>query len=226
MNFRPITAAAILVVSALAGHAQGWTKNLYTSVGAAYVQQQDTILSESIGTMTVPGGTSTFDSGIRGDFILGYNINKAWGVEFNTGIIWNSMDTFNGTSLSSVNQTFNTYTIPFLANLVYRIPLKGPFSAYVGAGAGGAASILHYTSSTYDPSDSTFVFAYQAKAGVEYALTKHASLGVAYQFFGTTDPNWRFTVNYVGSILPPTDISFKEEGFYTHAFTVNFTWTF
>ena len=180
--------------------------------------------------MTVDGmpmgnGTATFDSGVRGDIILGYNISKAVGLEFNTGVIWNSMDTIDGTPLSSVQETFDTYTIPFLANLVYRVPLKGPFSAYVGAGAGGAASILHFTQSIYDPSDYTVVFAYQAKAGVEYALSKHASIGLAYQFFGTTDPNWKFSVTYVGTTTS-NEITYKESGFYTHAVTLSFTWAF
>lgn len=227
------TAVAGLALTTVAGQAQNWTqgsetwtKDFYATIGAAYSFQQDTTLTET-GIPIPASGTATFNPGFRGDVTLGYNINKSWAAECDAGVIWNSMDTFLGQSMDSSGQTFDTYTIPILGKVVYRLPFKGRWSAFVGAGGGGAASILHYTSSVYDPGDYTFVFAYQAEAGLSYALSKNASLGLAYQFFGTTDPSWQFTVNYVGPLnLPPTQIGFKESGFYTHSITLTFSWRF
>ena len=118
----------------------------------------------------------TFNPGIRGNIALGYNINRSWAAEFDTGVIWNSIDSFDGTSLSSVGASFDTYTIPLLVNVVYRIPIKGPWSSYLGAGAGGAASLLSYSQTylgtRYSWNNSTFVFGYQAKAGLQYQLNR------------------------------------------------------
>jgi len=52
------------------------------------------------------------------------------------------------------------------------------------------------------------------------------SFGIGYKFLGTTDPTWKFTIVDPGGILPPTQYSFTEKGFYTHSIGINLTWTF
>jgi opacity protein-like surface antigen len=205
---------------------QDWTQNLYAHVDAGYLYQEDTTLnySASSGTSTTSvNGTATFNPGFRGDAAFGYKINKLWAVEFDTGVLWNSMDQFNGNSLSSANQSFDTYTIPILANVIYKVPLKGPWVSYVGVGVGGAASILSYSASGYNFGDQTFVFGYQAKAGLQYNLTPNASIDLTYEFFGMTNPSWHFNQT-IG--ITTTDYQFNESGFYTHSIVVSFTWNF
>jgi len=163
---------------------------------------------------------TTFNLGIRGDIVLGYNINQSWAVEFETGVLWNSMDEVGGVSLSSIGQSFDTYTGPFLANVVYKVPLKGRLYPYVGIGVGGAAAIASFNTGGFTPTtlgDYTFVFACQGEAGLEYKLTKSVSVDVAYKFLGTTNPKWYF------SEIPDR---IEEDGFYTHAIVVSFTWNF
>ncbi|MGA9779065.1 MAG: outer membrane protein [Limisphaerales bacterium] len=206
------------------------TRNLYAYIDGGIAYQQDATLEETISSGTPPAiftsGTATFNPGIRGNIALGYDINRSWAAEFDTGVLWNSVDGFDGTSLSSVGASFDTYTIPLLVNIVYRIPIKGPWSSYLGAGAGGAASILSYSQTylgtRYSWDNSTFVFGYQAKAGLQYKLNKNASLDVAYEFFGSTDPSWSSTQTF-GT---PADYQFKEKGFYTHSLVISFTWNF
>lgn len=233
MNIRSITiAVATLVMSAVPGFAQDWTllgsmnwdwsEDLYAHVDAGYLYQQDTTLNESVGSLPTATANASFSPGIRGDIALGYNINKSWAVEFDTGVLWNSMDKVNGVSLSSVDTSFDTYTVPLLVNINYKVPLKGPWFPYAGVGVGGAVSILSYSQAGYSWENSDFVFGYQAKAGLQYRLTQNASLDIAYEFFGTTDPNW----NSVQNIGAPTDYDFKEHGFYTHSIVVSFTWRF
>ena len=107
-----------------------------------------------------------------------------------------------------------------LANITYKVPLKGSLSPYVGVGVGGAAAIASFNTGGLVPTvarDYSFVFAYQAGVGLKYALTKNASIDIAYKFFGTTNPNWNF--NKIPDRV-------KEGGFYTHSFSVGFTWSF
>jgi len=136
-------------------------------------------------------------------------------------LIWNS----SGNSQPyPANVTLDTYTIPILVNAVYRIPFKGPWSSYIGVGAGGAVSILSYTASAYNNLGSyNFVFAYQAKAGLEYRLSDNASIDLAYEFFGSSDPSWSFSQT-VG--FNTTDYTVKEKGFFTHSVVISLTWTF
>lgn len=164
---------------------------------------------------------------MRGNLAAGYNINKSWAAEFDTGVIWNSMDSVGGVSLNQPypqNVSFDTYTIPLLVNIVYKVPLKGDLVPYAALGAGGSVSILSYSRAATSFINSDFVFAYQAEVGLKYQLAKNASLGIAYQFLGTTDPSWSSTLT-VG-VQPPTSYQFKEKGFYTHSVSVNFTWSF
>lgn len=237
MNFRSITfVVAVLVVSATTGPAQDWTRSsrnwtqhLYTEIdlGGVY-QQQNTTLYQS----TANPLTATFNLGIRGNVVLGYDISKSFAVEFDTGVLWNSMDKAGGTSLDSSGKSFDTYTVPFMASVIYKVPVKGSWYPYVGVGVGGAASIAAinlgtvggFVSPTY--TDYKFVFAYQAEAGVEYKFTKNFSADVAYQFLGTTDPTWTFTVTDPNGILPPTEYTYTEKGFYTHSFVFSLTWHF
>jgi opacity protein-like surface antigen len=216
---------AVPVISAAVASAQDWTQNLYVGVDAGYMYQQDTTLDFSainISSSTSSSGNISFQSGMRADVTAGYNLNRSWAVEFDTGVLWSSSD------YSPLVANLNTYTVPLIANIIYKIPIKGPWSSYIGAGGGGAASIFSYK---YNPSgftadDYNFVFGYQAEFGLKYALTRNASLGIAYNFFGTTNPSWQFTEGTSTSIPPATTYHFTEKGFYTHSLVLSFTWNF
>jgi opacity protein-like surface antigen len=205
-----------------------WTQSLYSRVDFGGVFQQSTTLdkttSSGVGPSIFSSGTTTFNFGFRGDVALGYNINKSLAAEFDTGLLWNSADKIGVTTLGSANQSFVTYTIPILVNIIYKIPMKGPWSSYVGLGVGGAATILVYNNSIgSDMVDNNFVFAYQAEAGLSYKLSENASVGVAYDFLGTTDPSWNLS-QPIG--LTSTFFHIKEKGFYTHSISLSFTWDF
>jgi opacity protein-like surface antigen len=205
-----------------------WTQSLYSRLDFGGFFQQDATLditrSSGVGPSIFSSGTATFNFGFRGDVAVGYNINKSLAAEFDTGLLWNSADKIGTTMLSSTNQSLDTYTIPILVNIIYKIPMKGPWSSYVGLGVGGAATILVYNNSIgSDMVDNNFVFAYQAEAGLRYKLGENASVGVAYDFLGTTDPSWNLN-QPIG--LTSTFFHIKEKGFYTHSITLSFTWDF
>lgn len=238
MMFRSITiGVVVLVISIVAATAQErtvnskhWTRNLYTEIdlGGVYQQENTTLYQRTDNPLT-----ATFNLGIRGNAALGYDISKSFAVEFDTGVLWNSMNKVGGTSLDSIGQSFETYTVPFLATVIYKVPTGHSWYPYVGVGAGGAAAIASYnlgtmggfTSPTF--TDYNFVFAYQAEAGLEYKFTQNFSADVAYQFLGTTDPSWNFTAPAgPGGVPPATDYYFKEKGFYTHSLVLSLTWHF
>ena len=198
-------------------------QSLYAGINFGGAYQQNATVETTIsagGSSTSSSQNTTFDIGVRGDVVLGYNFNKSWAGEFNTGLIWNSAG---NNQPYPFNASLDTYTIPILVNAVYRIPFKGSWSSYVGVGGGGALSILSYSASSYNQGSYSFMFAYQAKAGLEYRLTDKAAIDLAYEFLGTTDPSWSFSQT-VGA--NSTDYTVNEKGFFTHSVVISFTWTF
>jgi opacity protein-like surface antigen len=208
-----VTGAAF-IMSATSASASDWSDNLYLGADAGGAFQQNAVMTQS----TLSGRrTTTFNPGIRGDITVGYNLDKSWAVELESGIICNSIDKIGVVSLSSIDQSFDTYSVPILANVVYKVPTGNAWTPYFGVGAGGLVDSIDFRSATTHYYDSTFTFAYQAKAGVDYALTKNISVGIAYKFLGT--PNQRFYLSGINDHL-------KLDGIYTHAVVASFTWNF
>lgn len=208
----------VLVSFAASAGASDWTKDLYFNADVGSAFQQNTVIHESFGQTA----NTTYNPGIRADIALGYNLNNSWAVELSTGVIWNTMDQVNGVALSSFNQTFDTYIIPNLVNVIYKIPTKGSWKPYLGAGVGSVVSIAsihagNYTGGTLDLSDSDFTFAYQAGAGLDYSLTKNISIGVSYKFLGMMSQSW-----YMKSFHN----RLSTDAIYTHAILINLNWRF
>jgi opacity protein-like surface antigen len=126
------------------------------------------------------GGSASFNTGARADVGLGYNINECFAVELETGVLWNEPKGGGG----------DLYQIPLLVNGIWNIQTHSAFTPYLGGGVGGAALKLDITDFG---SDTAFTFAYQAIAGVKYALSEKLQLDLAYRFFGTLEPEW--TIN-------------------------------
>lgn len=199
-----IAAGTMLVIGAANASAQMY---LNGEVGAAFAQD--------VTIKNTGGAKASFNPGVRGGFALGYNLSDSFAAEFESGVIWNSMDTLGGMSVSDAGATIDLYQIPFLANLVYKTPVKSGFSGYIGAGVGGVASILDVSAQGNNGNDTDFTFAYQGMAGVKYAICKNMDVGVAYKFLGTLDHSW----NIGGGGL-------STEALYTHSVLATFTFRF
>src|SRR5262245_28643720 len=76
-------------------------------------------------------GDLELDIGYRFGASVGYNINQSWGVEFDTGFVWNSIDKIKigGASQSFDDSSFSH--IPFMINAVYRHPLSAKWETYL-----------------------------------------------------------------------------------------------
>jgi opacity protein-like surface antigen len=114
---------------------------------------------------------ASFGPGIRLDVSGGVHLSESWKTEVEVGFIYNP-----GSSL-------DYFQVPMIANVIYTLPLHGPISAYVGAGAGGVAGVLW---SDLFSSEGGLAFGYQAIVGVKYALKEDLDLGLSYKFLGTT----------------------------------------
>lgn len=204
-----------------AGAHADFTDKLYVTAAAGPAFAQNT----TIQTPPFTGGQLGFDTGVRGDFAVGYDVCKSFAVELNTGIIWNTVNSISGNYLSSYSAHTDLYQIPLMVNGIYKIPLKGPFKPYIGAGVGAVVGMFDSSgvpglyfptpggSQKYDSTDTEF--AYQAEAGFNWQLGKHAQVGLAYKFLGTSSFNWN-----------ANDTPLKTDGIFTHAVTVSFKWSF
>jgi opacity protein-like surface antigen len=172
------------------------------------------------------GTKVSFHTGSRADLSLGYNIAKQLAVEFETGVIWNSLNADNSQVITPLADRINLYQVPLLANLVYKVPLAGGITPYIGAGVGGVVSTLDLETQTgpgfghgywRHPSDTDCAFAYQGLAGVKFPLGWNMDIGLGYKFLGTLDHSW-----FEGD----PNLFTQTGGTYSHSVLATFTWRF
>lgn len=209
---RSIAIVAVLA-SATGARAGNLASNMYLTADAGAIFQQNTTLRQS----GSPDMTATFNTGVRGDMVMGVHLNDSLAVELELGFMWNSMDKVGGVSLSSINQSLDMYSVPVLANLVYRIPTKNALTPYLGVGAGGNVGIMDFKNSSSTYTDADVAPAFQAEAGLKYALSKDASVGIAYKFYATLNQRY-----YLRGINDHVTLS----GNYVHGVYATFTFTY
>ena len=173
-------AAAVVCFATSAGHAQIMVDGYYVKadIGPSF--------TEGIHSKNAPGNIDV-DPGIRGDVSFGCNFNRFLAGEFEIGSLANTLDTGYG-QLNAVAYDATLYQVPFLGNLIFKLPLGAGVTPYIGAGAGGVADSLYLrTTGHYWAYDTDFTFAYQAMAGVDIALNDRMSVGIGYKFLGSLD---------------------------------------
>ncbi len=163
-----------------------------------------------------------FNPGTSFDVSFGYNIVPQVAVEFETGVIWNSLSGSGPQIISPVADRADLYQVPFLGNIVFKLPLQCGITPYIGGGVGGVASTLVLSrgssnSSWGHISDTDFTFAYQGMAGLKFALNQTMEVGVGYKFLGTLDHQWFGNDPNLVVNTSPT---------YSHSILASFTWHF
>lgn len=206
-------ACSIATAALLASAAGVRAGNLYITTDAGGIYQQDATLRQS----TTPTYTATFNLGVRGDMAMGYNFNESFATELEIGFLWNSMDKVGGTSLSSIGQSVDLYSVPVLANLIFKVPTKSAWTPYLGVGAGATVGIFEFKDAGQTYADASITPAVQGEAGLKYALNKNASIGIAYKFLGTLDQRYN---------LRGIDDHVTLDGVYIHGVYATFTLNF
>lgn len=182
--------------------------------------------------------TLKFDVGPRVDLGLGYRISRVVSLEFQPSLIYATAP--GATLVSDVIEPGYPYTVrvsrgevelfqvPLMLGAVARFPLNQRLSAYVGADLGVVLSWLcfdqlnvecysdeEYGKAGSGDSDMDWSFAYQAKAGLEYALSNRLTLGLGYQFLGTTEHRWNLYSDEL-----------KADAIYTHSVSLRLDFSF
>jgi len=170
---------------------------------------------------------ATFDPGLAANLSFGYQFNNWLAAEFETGVLWNSIDKFAGSPLKAKGASADLYQIPFKLNLVVTVPTKSRWTPYFGGGGGVMAAVIDTHArpvpapAVVSPlgnanfSDTDYTYVYQAMVGLKYDLSAHAQIDLGYKFFGTFDHNWS-----------DRGYTLKTGAIYTHAVQLSFTWRF
>lgn len=178
-------AISALAIVTLKAQDQDFTKGPFIGADAGAIFQQVGSLYES----GEPQQRTTFSPGARADLDFGYNCCKSFSPELEAGFSWNSLDKINGMSISD-KEDINIFSIPILANFVFRVPTHCGLVPYVGVGGGANISMFELTSGGQRYHDSDIEPAAQGEAGLKYMLSPNASIGVAYKFMATFNQHY------------------------------------
>ena len=181
----------------------------------------DTELEEFFGPV-LPNSEIKFDPGIRLGLRGGYGLTDWFDAEVETGFVANQIE-----SVTDATETDAALTnIPLLLNARFHCPALHRLSPYFGGGLGFSTTILSgddlvIGGTAMDGSTAGIVFAYQAFAGLRYAINERMGLSVEYHYFATTSSEMTADVT-VGTASDDVEL----EGTATHAVTIAFDYRF
>lgn len=202
-----------------------WSSNsrFYIGADAGGLITGDTRVKEFFGPVS-SGTKVALDPGARFGFFGGYKLTDWFSVEGETGLNINPIKSITGASIDGDARLSN---IPLLANVRLQLPHgKCPVTPYIGGGAGGSASIIgieheiELNGVDVHGSDASWVWAWQAFAGLRYAITDNIGIGVEYHYLATTGPDWQADSHGTAS----DHLRFL--GVQSHAISVAFDMTF
>ncbi len=186
------------------------------------VQFNGTVSYESIG----------FNPGFRFDFAPGYRLNQWINFEFETGCIYNTVESYtvtgNGTFTGvsgdpNLNGTVKLdaegylLQVPLMVNVEFSYPIGDGWRPFVGAGGGGMFQKL--TVSTIsgtinyqgDFNQSNFMGAWEAFLGCGYQVAPGFDVSIAYRLDGVLSPDFG---------------GYTMQNFYTQAAEFEMNWRF
>ena len=165
------------------GPMPGQPGDFYFDTDLGGVLQQNLIIRNA-------GQSVSFDPGIGGNLNFGYNITDALAVEFQTGATTSEINTSGSQALVFSGYSADIYQIPIMANVIFKAPIPGGLTPYIGVGYGGAVTTLESYRRGYYVSDTDITPAYQAIAGLRVTLNRRTEVGVGYRFLATTAHTW------------------------------------
>jgi opacity protein-like surface antigen len=180
------TFAALGLLTARSAFGQSSAVYFRGGIGPALTEQTD--MTEFFGPTSQ---RVKFDAGVRLNLAGGFQVADWAAVELETGFLGNSIRSISG----SGNPDAALVNVPFLVNGVFRFQTDSGFAPYVGVGAGFSTTVLSLDDTTIngirlDGSESDLVFAGQVFAGFRYEFNDRMSVGAAYKFFFTGEPEW------------------------------------
>lgn len=175
------------------------------------------------------GQPVSYDVGFGMNLSGGFAFNRYFSLEGQVGWTWNSIG-----SIGDAAQLRDTSlsTVPLMANAVFQCPIpRTRLVPYIGAGAGGAATIFNtdgYTRSTpsgfvtlYGTS-ADFVFAWQGFAGVRLELNDWMAVGIGYRYLSVNSSSY----NYESFYSSDRDVRLGLSKLQSHLAALTFTMRF
>lgn len=205
------TKILFLVAGSLAGlglsdaaaqvHASANRFYLTTDFGASFIEDIN-LRSFTLGTAGGPpaSGDVVMHPGLRFDASAGYEFGTkgpgSVSVELASGVVFNRFDRLELTG-GKVSVSGDLYQIPIFGNVIGSYKLANGITPYLGGGGGaivGYASIDSLSTAAgalaVNDSDTDITPAVQAFAGVRFDITDTTSIGLAYKFLKTFEPDW------------------------------------
>lgn len=181
------------------------------TIGAALVQDIDLSNSSSdqYFSSIVLSESLKINPGVRFDLPVGYRVNDWISVEFAPGVIYNTIQSIQGSSVLTYSdwwasfdpalvgtkiqgtatpiESGNLIQVPLMVNILFTIPTGSEWEPFVGGGIGAIylSRTLNYSERSL--SDNCWSQSYSALAGLNYHYDKAISIGVVYKFNGTGD---------------------------------------
>lgn len=179
-------------------------------------------LNEFFGPVA-PGSKVKLDPGVRGGITGGYQLCDYFAAEAEVGFFGNRIDSVTGATQVHDASFVN---VPVLLNARLQYPNRSPLMPYIGAGLGFSQTILDVDQLTVNDitlhgSDSDTVFAYQAFAGLRYALNDHMGLSLEYHYFAAESAHWRADFSFG---TPSDTVSFGPSR--SHSLSIAFDYRF
>jgi opacity protein-like surface antigen len=146
----------------------------------------------------VQGVKLQLDPGLRAGVSGGYLVTPWFAPEFELGLMINEVDSITGPAFAD-EVTLSQF--PFLVNAKFLIPNRSIVTPYAGIGAGGSATFfdadyIRIGNTSLSGEDSDVVFAWQAFAGLRFALNEQMGLGLEYRYFQAEGASWE--ADFVG----------------------------
>jgi opacity protein-like surface antigen len=181
----------------------------------------NTELKEFFGPV-LPNSEVKFDPGLWLGLRGGYGVTDWFDAEVETGFVANRIESVTGATETEAALT----NIPLLLNARFHCPALHRVSPYFGGGLGFSTTILSgddlvIGGTRMEGSVAGVVFAYQAFAGLRFAINDRMGLSVEYHYFATTSSEMSADLT-VGTFSDNVQLG----GTATHAATIAFDYRF
>jgi len=162
----------------------------YLNADVGGTHARDVELRDFFGQNIAANSTISLDPGIRVAVRAGYGLTDWLAAELETGISANNIDDITG----ATEANGSIANVPVLLNLRLHAPTHYRVSPYVGAGFGVASTVLDGDdivlntppgTTRYSGTSADAVFAYQAFAGLRFAINDRMGLSLEYHFLHT-----------------------------------------
>lgn len=227
--------AAGIGAPAMNAHADGFYLGLFGGANLMFSDVKGNFNSQILDFFPGTSVSYKFDPttvGIVVGGVAGYQWD--WGLRVEGEVSWRR-NNFNFASATVTNPGIPTgsinvgvvvdgavSTLAGMANVYYDFRLWR-LRPYVGIGVGAAQTQLHIKNPLIPASinSSDVTLAFQAMAGINYAVTSSVMLGLEYRFFGVLGPDWNLS-----DLTVPFTTSLNNRNIYSHALLLTAKYSF